>query len=232
MHNNFTLREWDSQFFNRRIFSFGLPVIEISSHDWPKNSLTTVKVDSANSFFLDEVNKHKFSFVEGELVFKKLLPVTIKSALITDFGAYIATDSSLDELKFIVSDLYVNSRFREPWFTPTERNSFYQMWVENAVLSKFDDCCLVLKNEGSISGFVTIRIRGGEATIGLIGVPEPFQGQGIGKKLLELVQDYCVAKKATVINVATQTSNISAANLYSKTGFAIADISYWFYKQV
>ena len=232
MHNNFTLREWDSQFFNRRIFSFELPVIEIASHDWPKNSLTTIKVLSSDSSFLDEVNRHGFSFVEGELVFKKAVPVTTKLASLTDFDAFITTENSIAELKLLVSDLYVNSRFREPWFTATERNSFYQMWVENAVLAKFDDCCLVLKNEGSISGFVTIRIRESEATIGLIGVAEPFQGQGIGKRLLELVQDYCVSKKATVIKVATQTSNISAANLYSKTGFAIADISYWFYKQV
>lgn len=232
MHNNFTLREWDSQFFNRRIFSFELPTIETASYDWPKNSLTTIKVGSADSSFLDELNRYGFSFVEGELVFKKAVPVTSKSASLKDFEAYLVTESSLDELKLIVSDLYVNSRFREPWFTATEKNNFYQMWVENAVLSKFDDCCLVLKSEDSISGFVTIRIREGEATIGLIGVAEPFQGQGIGKKLLELVQGYCVAKKATIINVATQASNISAANLYSKAGFAIADISYWFYKQV
>ena len=100
------------------------------------------------------------------------------------------------------------------------------------VLAKFDDCCLVLKVENTISGFVTVRIRGSEATIGLIGVATPFQGKGIGKQLLELVQNYSAAKKAKVIKVATQTSNISAANLYGKNGFAIADISYWFYKQV
>ncbi|MBH0038953.1 GNAT family N-acetyltransferase [Pseudoalteromonas sp. SWN166] len=232
MHKNFILKEWDSQFFNRRIFSFELPAIETASYDWPKKSLTTIKIGSADYPCLDVINRHGFSFVEGELVFKKALPVTVKPASLTDFNAYLATKSSIDELKLIVSDLYVNSRFREPWFSSLERDNFYQMWAENAVLSKFDDCCLVLKSEGSISGFVTIRIRGEEATIGLIGVAEPFQGQGIGKKLLELVQDYCISKKATAVKVATQTSNISAANLYSKAGFAIADISYWFYKQV
>ncbi|MGO2169451.1 GNAT family N-acetyltransferase [Pseudoalteromonas sp.] len=173
-----------------------------------------------------------FSFAEGELVFQKAVPATEKFTSLIGFDAYIATESSLDELKFIVSDLYVNSRFREPWFTSEERDCFYRMWVENAVLSKFDDCCLVLKNESSISGFVTIRIREREATIGLIGVTRSFQGQGIGKQLLELVQRYCVSKEATVIKVSTQTSNISAANLYSQTGFAMAGISYWFYKQV
>ena len=232
MANIFTLKEWESQFFNRRIFSLELPVIGIKNNDVPKGSLVTIKVNSADYSNLNALNKHAFSLVEGELLFRKALPLTVNPTSLTDFNAYTATESSLDELKCIVSDLYVNSRFRAPWFTPEERSAFYQMWLENAVLSKFDDCCLILKSEGAITGFVTIRIRQGEATIGLIGVAEPFQGQGGGKQLLELAQDYCISKKAKCIKVATQTSNISAASLYSKSGFAITDISYWFYKQV
>ena len=232
MHKNFIFREWDSQFFNRAIFTLELPVIEIKSNDWPKNSLITTKICSTDYPNLGVINSHGFSFAEGELVFQKKLFEAHESNLLINFDAYLASESMIDELKFIVSNLYVNSRFREPWFTTIEKDCFYQEWVENAVLSKFDDCCLVLKNEGAITGFVTIRIRNYEATIGLIGVAEPFQGQGIGRKLLKLVQGYCIAHKANKIKVATQTSNISAASLYSKNGFAIANISYWFYKQV
>lgn len=232
MSKLFTTKEWDSDFFNRDILTIDLDALETKIESWPENSLVTVKVDANNSQGLAHINNYDFSFVEGELVFQKKLLESSNSDSLTDFDTYLATKSSIDELKLIVSNLYVNSRFREPWFTPTERNSFYQMWVENAVLAKFDDCCLVLKKGGSISGFVTVRIRDCEATIGLIGVATPFQGQGIGKKLLELVQSYSTAKKAKKIKVATQTSNILAANLYDKNGFTIADISYWFYKQV
>ncbi|AXV66464.1 GNAT family N-acetyltransferase [Pseudoalteromonas lipolytica] len=228
----FTNKVWDSDFFKRTILTIDLDSLGNKVESWPKNSLITVKVDANKYQSLEHINKYDFSFVEGELVFKKAVPVNLNSTSLTDFDSYLATESSLDELKLIVSDLYVNSRFREPWFTLLERDRFYQKWIENAVLAKFDDCCLVLKEENTISGFVTVRIRCSEATIGLIGVATPFQGKGVGKKLLELVQNYSTAKKAKIIKVATQTSNISAANLYGKNGFTITDISYWFYKQV
>ncbi|MCF2908840.1 GNAT family N-acetyltransferase [Pseudoalteromonas sp. DL2-H2.2] len=232
MSELFKNKEWDSDFFKRNIYTVELDTLGNKIESWPKNSLITVKIDANNYQSLAHINNHDFSFVEGELVFKKVLPVTENVTSLTDFESYLATEGSLVELKCVVTDLYVNSRFREPWFTSLERDRFYQKWIENAVLAKFDDCCLVLKVDDTISGFVTVRIRGSEATIGLIGVAAPFQGKGIGKQLLQLVQKYSMAKNATVIKVATQTSNISAANLYEKDGFSITDISYWFYKQV
>lgn len=230
MSNYFSQREWDSQFFERKIFSLELPVPKIKSNDWPIDSLITIKASSTDYLSLNTINEYCFSFIEGELLFKK--DIKANSKAFTSFEAYIANHDAIEELKCIVTDLYINSRFREPWFSAQERDSFYQKWVENAVLSKFDDCCLVIKNDDAISGFVTVKVREEEATVGLIGVALPYQGQGLGKKLLALAESYCIAKKARVIKVATQTSNISAANLYSKNGFAIADISYWFYKQV
>ena len=232
MHNHFTLKEWDSHFFNKTIFSLELTTDDIENINWPSNSLITTKVSSNSYHDLDKVNKYGFSFVEGEVVFQKSLLVSNDAVSLPSFNCYLALESDIGELKSIVNDLYLNSRFREPWFSPSERDCFYQTWIENAVLSKFDDCCLVLKNEGNISGFITIRIRNKEAVIGLIGVANRFQGQGIGSELLKLIEAYCLANNVSKIKVATQTSNTPAANLYSKNGFSIADISYWFYKQV
>lgn len=232
MHNHFTLKEWDSHFFNKTILSLELTSDDIENKNWPSNSLVTTKVSSNNYHDLDKMIKYGFSFVEGEVVFQKSLLVSNDAVLLPSFNCYLALESDIDELKSIVDDLYLNSRFREPWFSPNERDRFYQTWIENAVLSKFDDCCLVLKGEGAISGFVTIRIMDGDAVIGLIGVASRFQGQGVGSKLLTLVEAYCSANKVSNVKVATQTSNTPAANLYSKNGFYIADISYWFYKQV
>lgn len=232
MYKNFTFREWDSHFFNKAIFSFELTSNDISNVGWPSNSLITTKISSNNYQNLDKANNYDFTFVEGEIVFQKKLRENAAPVSLVDLDSYLATESSIDELKSIVKNLYLNSRFREPWFSSIERDNFYQIWIENAVLSKFDDCCLVLKNEGAISGFVTLRIRGSEAVIGLIGVANRFQGRGVGSKLLKLIEAYCVANNVSNIKVATQTSNVFAANLYSKNGFSIADISYWFYKQV
>ncbi|MEI8644220.1 GNAT family N-acetyltransferase [Pseudoalteromonas sp. Hal040] len=232
MYKLFTKKLWDSSFFNRTILTIDQVQPWPKVESWPVSSLVTVKVDSNNYQVINRLNNYGFSFVEGELVFQKKLHESSCSDSLKDFDGYLATKSSISELKLIVSNLYTNSRFREPWFTSLERDNFYQTWIENAVLAKFDDCCLVLKAEDTISGFVTVRICDSEAIIGLIGVAAAFQGQGIGKKLLELVQSYSITRKAKKITVATQTSNILASNLYSKAGFDIADISYWFYRQV
>ena len=232
MFKPFTTREWDSHFFDKQIFAIDLSNTDIPTVNWPCNSLITAKISSNNYKTLDQVNKYGLSFVEGEIVFQKKLLESDDLLPLVNSDNYLATEENIDELKSIVKNLYRSSRFREPWFSSTERDRFYQTWIENAVLSKFDDCCLVLKSEGAISGFVSIRIKGCEAVIGLIGVAGEFQGQGVGSKLLTLVEAYCAANKVKNIKVATQTSNTPAANLYSKNGFCIADISYWFYKQV
>lgn len=232
MYHNLTLKEWESNFFNQTIFDFDFEENQNIIHSWPEKSLITAKVNASDYLNLNTVNRHGFNFCEGELFFQKIITPLEYSNDNIDFSNCLANESSIDELKLIVIDLYTNSRFREPWFSDIDKDRFYQEWVENAVLSKFDDCCLVIKNNNLISGFITIRIRDNQASIGLIGVSKGFQKKGLGKKLLHLAEQYCAINGAENISVATQTSNFLAANLYSKSGFNISNIAYWFYKKV
>lgn len=234
--SNFIFKTWESSFFKRSIFDFNLNLqfdIDAGVKDfWPKNSLITAKVKSSDYFSLDLVNNLGFDFCEGDVVFEKDISDVIPLYQEGDFLKYLAVGGSIEELKTIINGLYLNSRFRDPWFTLFERESFYKLWIENAVLSKFDDCCLILKNGSSIVGFVTLRIRNNEGIIGLIGVKSTCQGQGIGKKLLQLVDTYCANNGAKKIIVSTQASNVSAVKLYHKNGYNLSNISYWFYKKV
>lgn len=237
MDKKFTFKDWESRFFNRAIFDFNVNSAIDEIETWPANALITTKINASDYASVNLVNSYDFHFAEGELVFQKnIIPKSTNKAetvnKTADYLSYLATESEIGELKLIVSNLYQNSRFREPWFTAAERVNFYQTWLEKAVLSQFDDCCLILKDNNNIAGFVTIRLIEHEAIIGLIGVAQSFQGQGNGKKLLQLVEQYCIAKRVEKITVATQVSNIAAANLYSKHKFMLSDISYWFYKKV
>ncbi|MFG0449576.1 GNAT family N-acetyltransferase [Shewanella sp. yb_14] len=233
MNSSFELKQWESDFFNRKIFSFnyksGLSMIK----SFPVNSLIDIKLDARDYDAIDFVNRNSFEFIEGEICFKsEVRDESYFSLNGQDLENYIATFEAIEELKLTVTGLYENSRFREPWFNVSERDSFYRKWIENAVLSKFDDCCLILKDRGRISGFVTIRLKSDVATIGLIGVPKPYQGQGVAKNLLELTFEYCKSRNIKTVSVATQLSNVSASKLYIKSGFTISDIFYWFYKKV
>mgnify|MGYP003624911185 CR=1 FL=1 len=231
---NFTFKKWESHFFNRSIFDFSLKLdVDVNKEGfWPKNSLITAKVNSSDYFGLNLINSLEFDFCEGDISFEKDISNVIPSCQGKVFSEYLAGKDSIDELKTIVNGLYGYSRFRDPWFTLLERENFYKLWIENAVLSKFDDCCLILKNGSFITGFVTLRIRNNKGIIGLIGVKSAYQEQGIGRKLLQLVDEYCANNGVKKVIVSTQASNVGAVKLYNKNGFSLSNISYWFYKKV
>lgn len=232
MYELFTLKQWESSFFERDIFELTLKSSMKDIKAWPSNALVTIKVNAVDYSTLNIINTHGFEFCEGELQFHKTVPMSIVTAKEINYELFLADESSINELTLMVSDFYINSRFRTPWFTPFERDKFYQEWIKNSVLSSFDDCCMIIKNETLISGFVTVRIVGDEAKIGLIGVRDSSRGQGVAGKLLQLVDEYCVKNGVTKVTVATQASNISAVRLYCKSGFHISNSSYWFYKKV
>jgi len=227
MHSAFILKEWDSRFFNRNIFDLNF-LDHSDINDWPENALIQKKISAADYLNIDNSIVKEFSLVEGELLFSKKIDgykIEIDSFCFAEYD-------DITELKSIVKGLYISSRYRAPWFTENERDLFYQKWIENSVLTTFDDCCLLLKEKNKIIGFVSLRIRNNIATIGLIGVNKLYQGKGVGSRLLKLVENYSAKKLAQKINVATQASNISAAKLYNKNNYYISNIAYWFYKKV
>lgn len=229
---NLVLKEWESKFFGRQIFSYNGPLKTLANAKFPQNSLISLKIKTEDYQWIDLASTNGFRLVEGEVVYQKSLVGyrTLNESI--EIDNYIAQWTLMGELNGIVSEMYANSRFREPWFTIEERDNFYRCWLENAVLSKFDDCCLVLKQLGRICGFVTVKIRDELATIGLIGVATTFRGMGLGNALLELAIKYSVVNNANIISVSTQISNLAAANLYARAGFSATENSYWFYKQV
>jgi len=227
---NLVLNEWETAFFGRQIYSLSPPLDSVVQTHAIHNALVSIKLNSDDAMSLDFVRKSGFSFVEGEITYSKSLSSCESRFDLVSY--HLADDSLLDDLKKMVTGLYINSRFKEPWFSENERDDFYRCWLRNAILAKFDDCCLVIKTNEDISGFVTLRIRQEEATIGLIGVAPSYHGKGIGKKLIETVEAYCARRGVNSISVSTQKSNIAATNLYIKTGFSTTEKSYWFYKQV
>ncbi|AXQ16686.1 hypothetical protein BS332_14625 [Shewanella algae] len=137
----------------------------------------------------------------------------------------------LTEVTKIVENAYNFSRFRAPWFNEEEQNKLYSTWLSKAILGEFDDFCLIYRtDEGSIAGFVTLKIDADNATIGLIAVSRQFSRQGIGHSLLAAVNNYCIENNLSYINVATQISNVAAINFYLDSGYKVSSTFYWFYK--
>ena len=77
-----------------------------------------------------------------------------------------------------------------------------------------------------IVGFTTCKIIENTIDIGLISVNNHHQGKGIGKKLLQRVNDYAVENELNRIDVATQLHNSNACSFYTKNDFKINSKTY------
>ncbi|PNH97541.1 WavS [Vibrio diazotrophicus] len=137
---------------------------------------------------------------------------------------------NLPAVQNLTDGLYLSSRFKSPWFTEEEKEGFYREWLKKAVLGQFDDLCMIKRVDGNIAGFVTVRVDNDDASIGLIGVLPEYQALGLGRALIQCAESYAVEKGCKNLSVATQLSNLSAMNLYMKSGYSLQQTAYWFYK--
>lgn len=218
-------REFDCQFFRRRI----------ADVDWSVDSradfspeLITTKVQSVEVSKIEILNTQGFQFCEGEISYLK----TIELQNLVDNPCSLLDASNLHEVVGLLDGMYTNSRFKKPWFDCHERDRFYQEWLKKALLGEFDDICLAYRINDEIAGFVTIKFNQICATIGLIGVLPRFQGQGIGRILLESAEVATMQQGLNKISVSTQLSNLIAMNLYAKNGYQVSGTAYWFYRDL
>jgi RimJ/RimL family protein N-acetyltransferase len=122
------------------------------------------------------------------------------------------------------------SRFRA-FPAPTSRVvDFYQTWIERAAAGAFDDGLLHLVIAGSSAGFVTYRIRGSEAAVGLLAVGAAHRGQGVLRALLARTFEVARPLGARSLDIATEGTNHRARRAYARAGFRLASDTLWMYR--
>ncbi|MFT5759860.1 MAG: dTDP-4-amino-4,6-dideoxy-D-galactose acyltransferase [Alteromonadaceae bacterium] len=215
-------REWDSNFFSKNIWELN----EISDKVQYESGLIISKVNASSYEDINKLNSFNFRYCEGELDFEYQLS---DSDLLRD-SLTIATKGQLTRILDSAKHLYSFSRFREPWFTLAERETFYSQWIINSLLHGFEDLFLIDIKDNEIRGFVTLKFDADIARVGLIGVAEKHQGKGVGRVLLDAVKHESVKRGFIKLRVATQLSNKNAVKLYEKNGFELINSFLWFYK--
>jgi|SRR5471030_149452 len=223
--------DWESQFFNVRtaklhIQSAAEPLTEavVSTYE-----LVQAKVDADDVTTIDALHSLGFQLAEGEID----VCLTLDGRAQTDIPlAQKAGGPDIAEISAAASAAFRLSRFRAPWYQPHDSARFYAMWAEKAVLGTFDHVCLQIKGpDGERRGFVTLRQTAtGEARIGLLAVLPQWQGIGIGKQLMEAAQHWCAEHGLSRLQVATQTGNVAALNLYLASGGKVTRSAYWLYR--
>lgn len=117
------------------------------------------------------------------------------------------------------------SRFiRDLRFPRYKAERLFHIWAEDSARGKLADVSFgVVDTSGRLSGFVTAKREDKVARIGLLAVNPQEQGQGIGKRLLAAIEDWCAGHSLPTVRVATQGENAGACAFYERQGYSVAE---------
>jgi len=86
-------------------------------------------------------------------------------------------------------------------------------------LSNELDHYLVAEVHGNVAGYASLRIVAGEGEIQRIAVHPKMQGQGLGRKLMEAMEEYARSQGAGAMTLEVRAGSRKAINLYESCGF-------------
>jgi dTDP-4-amino-4,6-dideoxy-D-galactose acyltransferase len=115
--------------------------------------------------------------------------------------------------------------FLDVKFGAIKAKKMYEIWLHKSLSLDLADEVYV-SGEKFPSGFLTVRFDEGLATVGLIAVDESFRGQGIGKELLNHLNNRCILNGIEKIIIPTQRVNHIACNFYRKSKYREVESSF------
>lgn len=105
-----------------------------------------------------------------------------------------------------------------------QAKNIYLHWTECA-FEQENKYFVVSEREGQVAGYILFSMSDDASIIELIAVDEKYQGQRVGKSLMQTMESFVINKVIKKIKVGTQVNNISAAQFYSKMGFTYVSCS-------
>lgn len=132
----------------------------------------------------------------------------------------------------LARQLFNDTRFsRDTRFPPARVKELYAEWVRQDSKGGRPGC-LVVRHNGTVSGFITGRTDPADparGSIGLLGVADSQRGLGLGRNLLDHVCRVFVESGVKRVTVVTQASNTAACHLYEGGGHIVAS-GYWYHR--
>lgn len=206
---------WDSDFFN---FEIG-EITENSNFENANDfNLLVLKQSKESNVIIDNFEN---SFQETKIIFSKKIDTIIDIIDVEDTDFESLTPNHLYDLAYESgkhSRFLLDKNFKENQF-----KELYQKWIDNSLNKQFADKIFYTKKENKITGFVSVKKQDNFATIGLIAVDKEQQGQGIGRILIQKVEQYCTNNHISELRIPTQKENQQACYFYTKNGYTILE---------
>ena len=114
-----------------------------------------------------------------------------------------------------------------------EQLSFSVPWSRSMLTQGFLsalDHYLIIEKEGQPAGYINFRFLAGEGEIERIAVHPRFRGQGLGRKLMEAMEEYGESRGVTDFTLEVRSSNEKAINLYESCGFVKEAVRKGYYR--
>lgn len=209
--------DWDSNFFELQIAEC---VIDNQSVINVEKTYDLIYVfcnsdkDISLTGYSESYKENKIVYFKNDLVKNQFVSDTILSFSKTNFSREQLYELSFESGKY--------SRFKkDKKFSIRQFENLYKKWIDNSLDINFANDILVCVEENKIIGFISYKIKNNEASIGLVAVLPNHQGKGIGKKLLQVVENELIKNDIKVLNIPTQKENIEACSFYEKLGYKI-----------
>jgi len=229
--------EWDSTFFDRRVARVAATRLTSDSLaallDWCRSEsiewlyFLADADDDATVQLAEGAGFHQVDIrVELDLA---PVPAT-RPAHADTFALRVARPDDLAALRPIAAAGHIDTRyFFDPRVSSDRATALYETWLERSILHAFADVVLVAEIDGTAVGYITGKLRDGEASIGLFGVGEAARGKGVGTALVYELFSWARSKGAERITVVTQGRNVAAQRIYQKCGFLTRSVHLWYH---
>jgi dTDP-4-amino-4,6-dideoxy-D-galactose acyltransferase len=222
----FKYLSWDSNFFKNKT---GCLIVNASDtieevKDEVKNKIRVEEYDllyifCPEDYYIENVN---YKLVDRKVVFSRELLNKLSSAHIIDYPKEEPDDDLLN-LAYL-SGQY--SRFKHDKNFPSQTfYKLYKNWLIGSLKGTLADRTFISTANNVLAGFATVKVDDGTGVIQLIAVSDQMQKSGIGRNLVNKVNNYLLDKGIYKLEVATQLQNLNACRFYESNGFKTKSIT-------
>lgn len=220
--------EWDTEYFGVNSARVNLGGIideqgqkEIIEFCKNYNFITIFNLGNVNENNIWIGNKTNAFLSDMNIQFHKILAVKPNYQ---NENTYVVNNLSRNEqIVDIAKKSFRYSRFFNDLKLPEKQAmNIYLHWTECA-FGQESKYYVIAEKEGQVAGYLLFSLNECSSVIELIAVGEKYQGQRVGKSLIQTMESFVMDQGINNIKVGTQVNNIDAVQFYAKMGFKYAN---------